>query len=118
MKKLKTVKDKEGKIIEIYDYDISPKFVEKYGKDGALIYYKNFISNYSRSYEYDENGNEIHRKDSTGYEQWYDYDENGNEIHWKDSDGNEKSSEYDENGNKIHYKDSDGCEESYEYTYE
>ncbi|NBW66933.1 hypothetical protein EBR44_14400, partial [bacterium] len=37
--------------------------------------------------EYDENGNEIHTRDSAGFEQWREYDENGNMIHYRDSNG-------------------------------
>ena len=48
--------------------------------------------------EYDENGNEIHHKDSDGDEQWYDYDKGGNLIHRKNSNGYEAWWEYDENG--------------------
>ena len=47
-------------------------------------------------YEYDADGNMIHKNFSTGYECWY---------------------EYDAKGNKIHYKDSDGLERRYKYTY-
>ena len=32
-------------------------------------------------YDYDENGNKTHRKDSNGYEEWYEYDKNNNLIH-------------------------------------
>ena len=52
--------------------------------------------------EYDERGNEIHRKDSDGNESWceYEYDDHGNQIHQKSSYGNESWHEYEywENG--------------------
>ena len=51
---------------------------------------------------YDERGNEIHRKFSDGYEWWSEYDERGNEVHRKYSYGREEwhEIEYDENGIK------------------
>ena len=44
--------------------------------------------------EYDEKGNIINRKESTGYEEYYEYDNNGNVIHFKDTDGYEEVYEY------------------------
>ena len=41
--------------------------------------------------EYDEKGNLIHHRDSTGFESWSEYDENNNEIHFRDSDGREEN---------------------------
>ena len=65
--------------------------------------------------EYDQNGNEIHYKNSNGYEEWYEYDQNWNEIHYKDSDGIEYWKDYDDKGRLIYYKTSNGYEEFYEY---
>ena len=31
--------------------------------------------------KYDENGNEIHYKNTDGFEEWYEYDSNGKIIH-------------------------------------
>ena len=53
-------------------------------------------------YDYDKNGNLIHRKDSDGYEEWCEYDKNGNLIHTKNSKGFETWYKYDKNGNLIH----------------
>jgi hypothetical protein len=64
--------------------------------------------------EYDKNGNEIHRRNSTGFEYWREYDENNNEIHFRNSKGFEYWSEYDENGNEIHSRNSEGFEKWYD----
>ena len=45
-------------------------------------------------YEYDADGNMIHKNFSTGYECWYEYDAKGNKIHYKDSDGFERRYKY------------------------
>lgn len=118
MKKLVTIRDEKGNIVEIRDYDISPMFVKKYGKEGAFLHYKNFIDENECWNDYDNKGNCIHTKDSEGYEQWIDHDDNGNVIHIKDSEGCEEWWKYDKNGNCTHYKHSDGLEYTYEYSYE
>ena len=46
-----------------------------------------------------------------------DYDEKGNLIHSKNSSGNEWWNEYDEKGNLTHFKDSNGYEWSIEVNY-
>ena len=51
--------------------------------------------------EFDERGNLIHFKDSSGYEYWQEFDKNNNEIHYKDSDGSEYWYKYDENNIPI-----------------
>lgn len=52
--------------------------------------------------EYDEKGNLIHYKDSTGYEYWSEFDEKGNLIHYRTySDGYEQWREYDEQGKRT-----------------
>jgi len=76
--------------------------------------YRKYFGGLEMWYEYDEKGNEIHRKDSDGYEMRYRYDEKGNMIHCKTSSGYEAWFEYDERGNLIHWKDSDGFEEWYD----
>ena len=53
-------------------------------------------------YDYDTNGNLIHRKDSDGFEEWYEYNTNGNKIHYKNSDGFETWCKYNKDGNLIH----------------
>jgi YD repeat-containing protein len=63
--------------------------------------------------EYDSNGREIHRKDSSGFEWWWEYDANGKLIHFKTSNGYEQWHEYDSNGNEIHYKVNNGFEAWY-----
>lgn len=84
---------------ETYDYDLYGNLVHSESKG------------FERWYEYDEKGNEIHRRDSKGYESWIDYDENGNKIHVKDSEGNETWWDYNENDKPIHSKNSKGEEE-------
>ena len=71
----------------------------------------------SSVFEYDEQGNIIHFKMSSGFEYWYEYDTKGNMIYCKYSYGSEYWYEYDANGNMIHYKDSDGDEAWYEYEF-
>ena len=68
-------------------------------------------------FEFDEQGNNIHYKDSDGSEYWYEYDAKGNMIYSKDSNGYEGWYEYDAKGNMIHSKDSDGDEKWYEYEF-
>jgi YD repeat-containing protein len=65
--------------------------------------------------EYDNNGNEIYYRDSSGFEEWNDYDNNGNVIHYRNSFGYEVWREYDNNGKCIHYRDSTGREWRREY---
>ncbi len=61
--------------------------------------------------EYDEKGNLIYEKDSSGFEKWRKFDENNNRIYFKNSKGYDYWSEYDENNNEIYWKDSDGIED-------
>jgi YD repeat-containing protein len=61
-------------------------------------------------YEYDSNGNLIHRKYTNGYEEWWEYDFNGKCVHYKDSTGFKQWWEYDTNGKFIYTKTSDGEE--------
>lgn len=50
---------------------------------------KDLSIDYVNTIDYDENGREIHSKNSSGFEDWTEYDKNGNQIHYKDSDGYE-----------------------------
>ena len=65
---------------------------------------------------YDEKGNKIYEKDSSGEETWYEFDNKGKVIHMKDSSGHELWYEYDKKGRIIHEKDSSGYEH-YKYKY-
>jgi len=56
--------------------------------------------------EYDQNGNPIYSRDSSGNEEWKEYDQNGNMIHSRDSSGIESWYEYDQNGNQISCRNS------------
>lgn len=82
----------------------------EYDENGNIVHYKN-SNGYEYWREYDSNNNLIHSKDSDGEEYYYEYDEDGREVHSKDSSGFEEWHEYDSNGNCIHYKNSDGDEE-------
>ena len=61
-----TYEIENGKMVKVITYD-----------DGSVM-------------KYDENGNEIYKKDSNGYEDWTEYDTKGNIIHLKDNGGYEK----------------------------
>ncbi|MEA3422010.1 MAG: hypothetical protein U9Q97_10090, partial [Acidobacteriota bacterium] len=53
-----------------------------------------------------------HYKNFNGYEMWYAFDEKGNKIYYRNSSGFE--SRYNENGDMIRYKTSDGYEKWYD----
>ena len=115
--------DKNGNVIDythmIFNDTLTSALLNKhndydYDENNNIIHSKD-SDGFEYWNEYDKNNNLIHHKNSDGYEYWYEYDENNNEIHYKDSDGFEYYKEYDENNNCIHYKDSDGYEYWYEY---
>ena len=90
----------------------------EYNPDGKEVYWKKagFDGTVTECwYEYDRNGNCIHKKSSNGDEWWYEYDRNGNCIHKKSSGGDETWHKYDRNGKRIHTKYSDGSKRWYEY---
>ncbi len=62
---------------------------EKYDKRGNLIYkfWSNFFNGCSEWYEYDENNNLIHTKNSEGFNEWKEYDDNSNLIYHKNVHG-------------------------------
>ena len=96
------------------DRTISDKNTEikEYDEKGNEIHYRN-STGFEWWMEYDEKGNEIHTRNSNGYEWWWEYDENNNLIHHRNSKGFESWTEYDEKGNEIHYRNNDGIEEKY-----
>ena len=113
--------DKNGKIVcqKKFKHDKLiqlnfPDIVIDYDDKGNMIHYKK-SSGYERWCEFDNKGKLIHYKNSNGFEIWYEYDDNGNCIHSKDSKGNEIWLEYDNKGKLIHYKDSKGNEIWWEY---
>lgn len=76
----------------------------------------------SEIYEY-KNNKTIHHKlefsdGYMNYEEWWDYDENGNMTHYKDSEGKELRYEYNNHNDRIYSIDQDSNEKWYEYTYE
>ncbi len=101
--------DKDGNEI-YYANNRGLEYYKSYEKGKISHYseYQNGKKSYERWLEYDQNGNEIHYKDSNGTERWNEYDQNGKLIHYKDSNGTERWWEYDQNGNEIHFKDSEG----------
>lgn len=83
---------------------------------GNCIYYSSPLIKEIR--HYDDNSNIIYHKKiyhNTIEEKWWDYDENGNCIHTKNSNGLESWMGYDGNQRKTYYKNSNGLEEYYEY---
>ena len=100
----KIVKDKDGKIRNIFTYD----------EKGNLIHRR--YNGKEIRYEYNENGNCIYSIDTYfNIETWKEYDERGNCIHVKNSIGEEQWFEYDEKNREIHFKDISGAECFYEY---
>ena len=82
--KKQTWLDKDKNITEVMEFD----------ENGYCIYLKDYKDGFEMWCEYDENGNEIHTKNSKGFEQWYEYDDHGNMIHAKNSNGEECYIEY------------------------
>ena len=78
-----------------------------YDENGNELTYKN-SSGFSRESTYDENGNELTCRNSNGFSWESTYSERGNELTFKNSDGYSSESTYDERGNKLTYKNSDG----------
>ncbi len=78
------------------------------------------IDSHDIKVEIDDDTVDVYHRDkviysiSEKYEQWWDYDDDSNEIHYKDSAGVESWTEYDSNGNKTQYRTSDGF--TYWYT--
>ena len=64
---------------------------------------------------YDEKGNVIGTKCSTGYWTEMTYNENGNRLSYKNSNGDWEICVYDDRGNQIHVKNSDDEWEEYVY---
>ena len=95
----------ENTIIHIYD------------KNNNLL--KSIEIDYEESYEYDNNNNCIHYKNSDGYEYWKKYDNNGNEIYYKDSTEYQCWFSYNENGDELYCKELGEYEAEtfYEYYY-
>ena len=87
-----------------------------YNKAGNLIYeFIELLSGYTER-TYDENGNKLTYKTSSGFSWESTYNENGNVLTYKDSNSHSYEKTYDENGNELNYKDSNGY--SYEKTYD
>jgi len=112
--------DEEGNVIKQTYGTSNIKLVKQsqeedpfYDEQGRKIYERNEKTGIEEWYEYDEQGNVIHWKDSSGNEEWYEYDEQGRKIYER----NEKTGIeewFDEKGNVIHWKDSGGYEEWYD----
>ena len=87
--------------------------IAEYDDKGDIIHSK-FSSGEEYWYEYDAKGNLIHEKWPDD-EFWYEYDAKGNLIHEKLASGSDIWYEYDAKGNKIRVKDSNGVEIVYKY---
>ena len=84
--------------------------VVKFDAYGNKIYHRNLETGFEVVWDYDERGNMIHIKNSSGSEEWKEYDENNREIRWNTTGKIEVIKEYDERGNMIHRKQTGGIE--------
>jgi len=66
---------------------------------GNLTMARTEINRYGDEITYDDNGNCIYHKDSSGWEAWWEYGSNGKRIHARNSFGYEEYWDY--NGNFI-----------------
>ena len=73
------------------------KGIDSWMDDKGKISHAIFPNGIEIWYEYNDNGNKVHEKQSDGKETWYDKD--GNKVHEKSPDGNETW--YDKDGNRI-----------------
>ena len=83
------------------EINISNKVFHIYDDQQNLVYYCDTDREFECFKDYDDNGNEIHHKDSNEFEYWKDYDNNGNIIHYKDNTGHEYWDLYDDSGKLI-----------------
>lgn len=83
------------------DIEISHKEFHIYNDQNKLIYYCDSDREFECFRNYDENGNEIHYRDSNDFEYWKEYDNNNNVIHYKDNTGYEYWDLYDLSGKLI-----------------
>lgn len=81
--------------------------LNKYDKNGNLIYYTDFDYD-EYEYKYDDKNRKIYQKDKKeDYEEWFEYDETtGLLVREWDSEGWEGKTEYNSDGKEIHYKTS------------
>lgn len=97
--------DEKGRISQEKHFNGSTFWQRDY-KHGDIIYEKNSDgSEIWYEYDYDENGNKIHCKDSNGFEKWYKCDEKGNMTYVKYSNGkHEEWHEYNEKGEETLFR--------------
>ncbi|MBQ9539545.1 MAG: hypothetical protein IJU95_09760 [Treponema sp.] len=112
--------DKNGNLVyhKNFDDENPVEYKKKFDSENREIYYKDLIEKYIEWYDYDsETGLLIHEKFSDGEEYWYEYDSKSEElIHQWDADGWESWNEYDnETGRLLHQYDSAGWESWREY---
>lgn len=96
------------------------KSIEKYDENGQLITLEQIDNDkvYEVKYEYDNNGNIIHKKENTGFEIWNNYDDENHIIYSKDNKNIETWYEYDaKNKNLLHKQDSQNNQTWYEYDF-
>lgn len=95
--------DKNDRLVQFKDKnDVTLDF--EYNSDGKRTKVKN-SEGYESIYEYDKNGNEIHKKHSGGKGTWYEI-EDGYLCKLEDNDAEEFWTEYDDKNRKIHTKHS------------
>ena len=70
---------------------------------------------HTKTYAYDQNGNNISETTAEGEKTVYTYDTKNNITSIKDNSGNITAMEYDENGNLIRVTGPDGEESVYTY---
>lgn len=68
-------------------------------ENGKKIKVKTYVD--GRVYKYDENGNEVYRRDNEDEEEWLEYDSEGHMIHIEDGTGWQLWREFDAKGNMI-----------------
>ena len=68
-------------------------------ENGKKIKVKTYVD--GSVFKYDENGNEIYRRDNDDNEEYKEYDSNGHMIHLEDGTGWQLWREYDSKGNMI-----------------
>jgi len=82
---------------------------------GGLIYefYKGFFGQHAE-YTYDDNGNCLTFKESSGYWAERTYNDQGNKLTYKNSKDEWSERTYDDQGNELTYKNSNGVSRTYE----
>jgi YD repeat-containing protein len=105
--------DDQGNMIQYEDIESGQVFEYTYDEHGNKLTCKN-SSGFTEEFVYDEHGN-IVVKDSCGLHTQYTYDDHGNKLTLVDSNGYSEEYTYDERGNMLRSVDSRGYSEEYTY---